>query len=379
MSRPIGAVSVLDFGADPSGRNSSAGAFRAAIEAGRRTRRPVWIPAGTFRIGEQLTVDDVTIRGAGPWYSILTGEPVGLYGRAAPNPSRRVVLRDFAIIGNVHERVDNVSRSGVGGALGGGSVISNLWIQHEKVGIWLDGPMTGVRIANVRILDTLADGINLHRGVSNVIVEHNFIRGTGDDGIAEWSEHDVNHHLLFRRNTVVAPSLANGIALYGGREISVSDNLVSDSVTEGGGIHLGARFGSEPFSGSIKIAGNRILRSGCLDPHWQSGIGALWFYALDRPISARIVVRGLTISDSTQQAVQLKGRSITNLTMRDVEIQGAEIALQVESSGQAILARSKASGIRQDDIVLPASGFVLSDGFGRSGRFRSTRISQRRL
>ena len=36
--------------------------------------------------------------------------------------------------------------------------MSNLWIDHLKVGAWMDGPMDHFTIKNSRILDTTADG-----------------------------------------------------------------------------------------------------------------------------------------------------------------------------------------------------------------------------
>jgi hypothetical protein len=56
---------------------------------------------------------------------------------------------------------------------------------------------------------------------------------------ASWAEKLANHDVIIRHNTVVAPILANGVAIYGGHDIVVSDNLISDTLTEGGGLHLG--------------------------------------------------------------------------------------------------------------------------------------------
>jgi len=64
----------------------------------------------------------------------------------------------------VKDRVDSISLNAIGGALGGGSTISNLWIQHEKVGMWLDGPFDGLTITGCRIQDTTADGSTSIRG-----------------------------------------------------------------------------------------------------------------------------------------------------------------------------------------------------------------------
>jgi hypothetical protein len=140
---------------------------------------------------------------------------VGLYGHDAPNPSQAVDIHDLAIIGQVNERDDHKALAGIGGAMGGGSLIRNVFIQHVKVGLWLDGPFDGLIVRHVRVLDTTADGLNLHRGISHVIVEESFFRNNGDDGIASWAEKLANHDIIIRHNTVVAPILANGVAIYG--------------------------------------------------------------------------------------------------------------------------------------------------------------------
>jgi len=335
LARPAGSLNVADFGADPSGRQDSASAFAAAIAAAGKRHAPVWIDPGTYRIDRHLTVDRVTILGAGPWYSVLCGSGVGLYGRKAPHGSTAVHLADFAIVGDVRERNDRAKLAAVGGALGGGSVIQRLWLQHNKSGVWLDGPLSGVTIRDLRILDNTADGINLRRGVRTARIENVFVRNSGDDGIALWSHWSADSGDSVVHNTVVAPILANGIAVYGGRDIRVSVNLVADTLTQGGGIHLGNRFGAVPLSGTIRLDRNLLVSTGSFDPNWRFGVGALWFYALDRPIAAEVEVSDAEIIDSTLEAIQFIGKSIRSVRFTGTSIDGASTWLQLQSGGQA--------------------------------------------
>ena len=175
------------------------------------------------------------------------GRGLGLYGRKPPAGSTGVVLDGFAIVGQVTERKDRLALSGVGGSLTR-SRIANLFLQHHKTGIWVDGPASELTISNVRMADLMADGINLSGGVTDSRIAGNFIRGSGDDGIALWSRRAADRRVTIAANTVVAPSLANGVAVYGGADIAVSGNLVADTLTEGGGIHLGNRFGAVPHA-----------------------------------------------------------------------------------------------------------------------------------
>jgi hypothetical protein len=309
--------------------------------------------------------------GAGPWYSILHGDGVGLYGHDAPNPSQAVDIHDLAIIGEVKERDDHKPLAGIGGALGSGSRIRDLFIQHVKVGVWLDGPFDGLSIRHIRVLDTTADGLNLHRGVSNVIVEESFFRNNGDDGIASWAEKLANHHLVIRHNTVVAPILANGVAIYGGHDIAVSDNLIADTLTEGGGLHLGNRFSAVPLSGKISLKGNMVVRGGSVDPRWHIGIGAVWLYALDAPINAQVDLQNTTLLDSSRESVLLLGKRIDGLAVTGLRVDHAGGSLiELRADGSATLSEVDASGVF-DPAVLTCGAFRLdwkgsNKGVGRS-------------
>jgi hypothetical protein len=67
------AANVLLFGADPTGRHDSADAFDKAIAFARRTRLKVYVPPGTYQVNRHIIVDNVTIEGAGNWYTIIKG------------------------------------------------------------------------------------------------------------------------------------------------------------------------------------------------------------------------------------------------------------------------------------------------------------------
>ena len=359
LPRPAGALSVTDFGADPTGRKPSAQAFRRGIAAASAHAVALWIPPGTFRVEEHLVVDRVTIAGAGAWHTVVRGKGVGFYGRPAPGGSAGVTLRDFAILGEVTERIDDAQANAIGGAMGGGSVIANLWIQHHKAGLWFDGPMSGIRISGLRVLDCTADGLNFRRGVSDAVVENSFWRNTGDDALAAWSHRDANHHIAFRRNTVIAPVLANGIAIYGGHDIEVSGNLVADTLTEGGGLHLGNRFDAVPASGRIAFLDNMVVRGGSFDPNWRFGVGALWFYALDAPIAAQIEVRDTVLLDSSEEAVQLLGKRIDSVVFDGLTVRGGAAALQLQSPGSATLVRGTARDLRGPAVLRCDPEFAL--------------------
>ena len=259
------AANVLLFGADPIGKKDSADAFDKAIAFAKKAHLKVYVPPGTYQVNRHIVVDNVTIEGAGNWYTIIKGHEValstpapdgsvhtgvGFYGKyAADGGSTNVHLSGFAIEGDVSSRVDTDQVNGIGGALSNSS-IDGLYIHHTKVGIWLDGPMDNLEITNNIIVDQIADGINFHTGVTNSSASNNFLRNTGDDAMAMWSEHTADANDTFDHNTVQTPVLANGIALYGGTDNTISNNLVADPIREGSGLHIGSRFGAEAFDRS---------------------------------------------------------------------------------------------------------------------------------
>jgi hypothetical protein len=220
----------------------------------------------------------------GAWYSHLhwVGQhAIGLVGDKQHNTSP-VQLYDFMISGEIKQRCDACPAAGLSGAFGGGSVIQGLIIQHTKVGMWLDGPFSDLMIVGNIISDTNADGINLHAAVTNVTVQDNHIRNTGDDGIAEWSDRQCgvdcnagpNSGITIAWNTIQTPILANCIALYGGRDHTVADNILADPVIEGGALHVGNRFTSYPLAGHTVLRRNSLIRGSTMDPNWKFGIGS---------------------------------------------------------------------------------------------------------
>jgi hypothetical protein len=103
------------------------------------------------------------------------------------------------------------------------------------------------------VRDTTADGLNLHTGWAGVTVEQSSFRNTGDDGVALWSDKVPDVNVTLRFNTVQLPILANAIAVYGGSDNAATDNVLSDTVMSGGGLHAGNRFGAVPLAGTLTL------------------------------------------------------------------------------------------------------------------------------
>ncbi|MFI5707037.1 discoidin domain-containing protein [Kribbella sp. NPDC051620] len=370
LSQPAGSVSVTSTGADPTGVADSTNAFNSAMsQAG--AGGTVWIPAGTFKIPGHLILNNITFKGAGMWHSTVVGAAPGFYGNYAPNASSGVHLSDFAIFGDVQERNDGAQVNGIGGALNN-STVDRVWIEHEKVGAWMDGPFTNLVMSGLRIRNVTADGVNFHNGVTNSKVTNSDLRNLGDDGLATWAEQNADANDSFDHNTVQYPILANGIAIYGGHDNFVTDNRVIDAgLSQGGGIHVAQRFGSTTL-GRTDVLRNTIIRSGGLDPNWNFGVGALWFDARDGAMTGLTNVDNILIQQSPFEAIQfVSGSNISNVKINNATIQNTGTwVVQEQVGGSATITNSTATGTQAPGPIYNCGvGFTLTDGGGNSGIF----------
>jgi parallel beta-helix repeat protein len=387
-AQPAKSFSVVDFGADPTGVGDSAKAFDDTIRAAEAAHKTVFIPAGTFQVNRHIVVDHVTVQGAGSWWSIVKGHQVtldapapdrsihsgvGFYGKyPADGGSSDVHLSNFAIEGDVRERIDTDQVNGIGGALNN-STIDGLYIHHTKVGIWLDGPMKNMTISNTVVADQIADGVNFHQGVTNSSVVNSVFRNTGDDAMAMWSEtvsgqpgiEDANNR--FDGNTVQSPSLANGIAIYGGRNNTVSNNVVADPVREGSGLHAGTRFGSTPFAGTLAFRNNTTVRAGSFELNWNIGLGAIWLYALEGSLDANIQVTGDNFLQNTYNAIMF----VSDWPVKDLySISNVHFAhVRVDGTGTSVVSARSAGSATFDDVDARNVGAV---GINNCGSFHFT-------
>ncbi|MFI8230426.1 discoidin domain-containing protein [Streptomyces sp. NPDC085900] len=374
--QPAGSVSVTSKGADPTGSGDSTQAFRDAIAAAQGG--VVWIPPGDYRLTSSLGgVQNVTLQGAGSWYSVVhTSRFID-----QSSSSGNVHIKDFAVMGEVTERVDSNPDNFVNGALGPNSSVSGMWIQHMKVGLWLMGNNDNLVVENSRILDTTADGLNLNGNAHGVRVRGNFLRNQGDDSLAMWSLNGADSNSSFENNTISQPNLANGIAIYGGTDIAVKNNLVSDTNALGSGIAISNQKFLDPFSplaGTITVDGNTLVRAGAMNPNWNHPMGALRVDSYDSAINATVNITNTTITDSPYSAFEFVSGGGQGYPVRNVTVDGATVkntgtvVVQAEAQGAATFRNVSAAAVGVAGVYncpYPASSgtFSLTDGGGNSG------------
>ncbi|MFL5998802.1 MAG: discoidin domain-containing protein [Streptomyces sp.] len=375
-AQPAGSVSVTSKGADPTGNGDSTQAFRDAISAAQGG--VVWIPPGDYRLTSALSgVQNVTLQGAGSWHSVVHSSRFIDQSGSSGN----VHIKDFAVIGEVTERVDSNPDNFVNGSLGAGSSVSGMWLQHLKVGLWLTGTNDNLVVENNRFLDMTADGLNLNGNARGVRVRNNFLRNQGDDALAMWSLYAPDTNSSFEDNTISQPNLANGIAIYGGTDIAVRNNLVSDTNALGSGIAISNQKFLDPFSplaGTITVDGNTLVRAGAMNPNWNHPMGALRVDSYDSAINATVNITNTTITDSPYSAFEFVSGGGQGYPVRNVTVDGATVrntgtvVVQAEAPGAATFRDVTATGVGAAGVYncpYPANSgaFALTDGGGNSG------------
>jgi Malectin domain/Pectate lyase superfamily protein/F5/8 type C domain/Abnormal spindle-like microcephaly-assoc'd, ASPM-SPD-2-Hydin/Fibronectin type III domain len=356
ISAPSNAINVTQppYSVNNTGTTDVTSALQNAINAAESSGQVVYLPTGTYTISQPLAVNNVTIEGAGEWYTVLTGSNVEFAGQIAP-ASTNVNISNLAIFGNVAVRND--SDGEVNGFNGGfsNSSISNVWIQNTKVGAWIVGPATGLTFNNLRIMDLKADGINFNAAngpITTATIENTFFRNTQDDGMAMWAENAPDTNITLNQNTVISPGLANNIAIYGaGSGDVITNNLLEDPVTRGSCIHDGLRFSAVATSGPVTIENNKLERCGQYDPGFYFGVGAIWFWPLDGNMESAVNLSGNVIQNSPYSAYMFLGPSdTTDVSVNDDTVTGVgTFVVHAQGPGAATVNNTPATGV-------PASG-----------------------
>jgi hypothetical protein len=327
LTMPENFLSITDFGAIPNDGKDDNDAFNKCMKAAIEQKKGVWMPAGVFNFSSsKRDIGNVVLRGAGMWHTVMKVDGNMFWGEG-----NRFEMHDFAIYGNTKFRVDSIAEDGFRGGAGKGSVIENIWFNHLKVGVWSENNTDGLIVKNCRFRNLMADGINLCLGTKNSIVENCHFRGTGDDAIAMWSA-TYNGNLLpsendtARFNTIQCPWLANGIAIYGGRNHTIEDNVVYDTVLNGAGININTNYNPVPYSGFITVQRNTLIRCGSYtDKYKYSMKGAVFICTSGaRGIEAALTIKDIDIYDASYDAIAFEGKNrVLNAKFENILINGA--------------------------------------------------------
>ncbi|WP_329343316.1 discoidin domain-containing protein [Streptomyces sp. NBC_00663] len=408
-TKPAECTSITAYGAVPNDGIDDTDALQRAVTADQNGDIAcVWIPAGQWRQEQKILTDDplnrgqynqvgirdVSIRGAGMWHSQLytLTAPQDAGGINHPHEGNfgfdiddNTKISDIAIFGSGTIRGgDGNAEGGVGlnGRFGKNTKISNVWIEHANVGVWVGrdysnipelwNPGDGLEFTGMRVRDTYADGINFANGTRNSTVYNSSFRNTGDDALAVWASKyvkdtsvDVGHDNHFRNNTVQLPWRANGIAVYGGYGNTIENNVVADTMNYPG-IMLATDHDPIPFSGQTLIANNALYRTGGAFWNEDQEFGAITLFAQGPDIPG-VTIRDTDIHDSTYDGIQFKtgggampGVKVSNVRI-DKSLNGCGVLAMGGARGSATLTGVTITGSAEGDVcVEPGSQFVIN-------------------
>ncbi|WP_042166274.1 S-layer homology domain-containing protein [Paenibacillus gorillae] len=378
FAQPANFLSVTDFGAVAGDGNDDTAALLAAITAAKAQGKGVWFPQGIFHFtGDNITLDQITIRGSGMWHTTLIG--ARFIGQGT-----NIQVYDLLIDGELNIRDDEASTHAFEGAFGKGSVIQNVWVEHSKTGLWLtkvknraaggdvyfDEITDGLHMVGLRLRNLMADGINFCVGTQDSMMEQSDIRYPGDDGIAMWSFLVPSINNTARFNTVSLPWLADNIVVFGGHGNKIQDNVTSDTITNGAGIAVSTRFNPVPFTGTTIVERNTLIRNGSYDTGYQVNLGAIWIFAGEKDLDGEVIVRNNTALDSTYSGLVVHGdfrvdkvKLIDNV-LDGMGTSGVEVTKNVKGSIEVdnVIVR----GERISPVTNSAEGFAfkeINEGF----------------
>ncbi len=412
MSQPAGCTSITNYGAIPNDGIDDADAIQRAVTDDQNGAIScVWIPAGQWRQEKKILTDDplnrgthnqvgisnVTIRGAGMWHSQLYSliqphqQPASINhpheGNFGFDVDSNTQISDIAIFGSGRIRGgDGNAEGGVGlnGRFGVNTRISNVWIEHANVGVWVGrdfdnipdlwGPGDGLEFTGMRIRNTYADGINFTNGTRNSRVFNSSFRTTGDDALAVWASRyvkntsiDIGHSNRFVNNTIQLPWRANGIAIYGGYGNTIENNLIFDTMNYPG-IMLATDHDPLPFTGQTLIANNGLYRCGGVFWGEAQEFGAITLFPSTVDVVG-VTIRDTDIFDSTYDGIQFKngGGNMPNVAITNVRIDksnnGAGILAMSGARGNAVLSNVTITNSADGNILLqPGTQFTITGG-----------------
>ena len=289
-AQPANSISITSCGATAdntptngtaaAGATDSTSAIQNCISQAESQNKILWIPQGTFYVigTASLPVSNITVEGAGYLYSeVYRDVPLpNSAGLGSLFQCTSCHIQDFHIDSNAQDRQTADGGGGAEDTTGTNWSIEDMWVQHVESSVWASG--SGGVVENNLFTDIFADGCNLNNvsltgtSGSNLTATNNFIRGTGDDGMAinsvayntngsTTTDYTAMTDITMTHNTVIAPWGGKGIGVYGGSGHVVEDNYIADTAR-----YIGLGVGRFGVNGSdmtgATVSGNVVVRSG---------------------------------------------------------------------------------------------------------------------
>ncbi|MGF7144550.1 subtilase family serine protease [Anaerotaenia torta] len=338
ISQPSNSLSVTAYGATPNDSTDDLAAFNSCVSAAAAAGKSVYIPEGTFHLGNMWVIraDNITITGAGMWHTNLQF--------TSPNASSGgISLRITGTIdfGNVYINSRLRSRYGQNAIykcfmdnFGTNSRIHDFWEEHFECGFWVGDyahtpaiPADNLLIENGRIRNNLADGVNFCQGTKNSTVRNCSVRNNGDDGLAIWPDSTmgapmaVNNSFLY--NTIENNWRAGAIGIFGGSGHRAQYNYIKDCFM-GSAIRLNTVFPGYHFENNTGMifSDTTIINCGTSQDCYNGERGAIDLEASNSSIK-NITFENIDIINTQRDAIQMGyGGGFSNVVFRNILIDG---------------------------------------------------------
>lgn len=333
--RPANSLSVADYGATGTGTANTVPAFNSCCNAAKSQGKIVWIPAGKYYMTEFFQPTDVTVQGAGMWFTTL------YFSNATQVRPLSANVSDLCVDATSDVRGGTGGGGGIDGK-GNNYVIQRIWAIHSRwAGYWLAG--TNVTLRDSRTSMCWGDGFNMNNGGGvgkNLLAENNFTRGCGDDGATIFSDGGNSMLIdgaIMRNNTTNAIYAANGMRIAGGKNVLVENNLICDGVHQSG-LYLGCFGAAGGDLDSAIVRNNVVIRCGGSQVH-----GAIHINASDPGKIVKCALSNNTVKDAFYNGIDISGGAIT------VTTKGPNII--DNSAGAAVFIESGARGSAYFDSI----------------------------
>jgi parallel beta-helix repeat protein len=319
-------VSIMAFGARGDGVSDDTAAMERAVRSLRKGGIVVF-PPGTYIQSRSIRIESPNI--------IFWGSGGTLHGSNPMNQALGLIGDGSALIGlkltaRFNVRATDLPQTRIVLAGKGNTVVENAVDGASAAGIMVYGG-SDFRIEGNTVRNTLADGIHMTNGAHGGIVVRNVVRGSHDDMIAVVSYGKVApvRDILIVNNDVAGNPWGRGIAIVGGRDITIRDNRIRD-VRSGAGV-LVAREGVWNTNGSSNIVIERNVleqiqtQGEVLAGRPRTGQGAIEIYSDgkgDRDLAVHtILISDNEIRDASADAVRILG-SVCNVEFVDNHFYG---------------------------------------------------------
>ena len=252
----VRSLSITDFGAVADDGHDDLAAIQAAAAAAARRGLPLRVPRGTFEHSDLVELDGVRLvgtRGSVLEATSTSRQALVLSGDGAAVQDLRLTTVPVTQRLSTDESARIFVRPGAEDYRISGTTIEGA----ASAGIIAFGNH-GVVEGN-RVVGTLADGIHLTGGSTDVVVRRNVVRDTGDDQIAvvSYEKNGTWARDIRIVDNRVSGGKARGITVSGGEDVSIERNRIAR--TGGAGIYIASEGNWRTYAvRGLLVARNRI-------------------------------------------------------------------------------------------------------------------------